>query len=42
MNTLGTNSPFETYLYDAEGTRVRKANANGGFTEYIGFAGPKC
>ncbi|GGG75787.1 RHS repeat-associated core domain-containing protein [Edaphobacter dinghuensis] len=36
---LGSGTPFETYFYDGDGNRVRKANANGNFTEYVYFNG---
>jgi RHS repeat-associated protein len=32
-------SPFETYTYDANGTRVRKSNFNGTYTEYVSGGG---
>jgi RHS repeat-associated protein len=34
-----TSSPFETYTYDANGSRVRKTSANGTYTEYVYFNG---
>ncbi len=36
---LGSGTPFVTYLYGADGIRVRKSNADGTFTEYVKFAG---
>ena len=36
---LGSGTPFVTYLYGADGNRVRKSNADGTFTEYVKFAG---
>ena len=33
------NAPFESYLYDANGGRIQKTNANGTYTEYVDFNG---
>jgi len=33
------SSPFVSYLYNGSGTRVRKSNASGTFTEYVDFGG---
>jgi RHS repeat-associated protein len=32
-------SPFVNYTYDANGSRIRKTNATGTYTEYVGFGG---
>ena len=37
--SLGSSTPFETYIYDANGARIRKTNADGTFTEYVNFGG---
>jgi RHS repeat-associated protein len=34
-----TADPFETYTYDAGGSRSRKTNGTGTYTEYINFGG---
>jgi RHS repeat-associated protein len=34
-----TSNPFETYVYDANGNRVRKTNGTGTYTEYVYFNG---
>jgi len=34
-----TGSPFVNYVYDANGGRIRKNNASGTFTEYVGSGG---
>jgi RHS repeat-associated protein len=39
MSTLGTSSPFVSYVYDGNGGRVRKSNADGTYTEYVSFSG---
>lgn len=39
MNTLGNTSPYESYVYDANGTRVQKSLATGASTEYVYFNG---
>jgi len=33
------SSPFVSYVYNPSGTRVRKNNANGAYTEYVDFGG---
>ena len=33
------SSPFESYVYDANGSRIRKTSATGTFTEYVKFGG---
>jgi YD repeat-containing protein len=39
ISIFGNATPFEKYLYDADGTRVSKSGANGSLTEYINFNG---
>lgn len=34
-----TSQPFETYIYNADGNRVQKANADGTYTDYVYFTG---
>jgi YD repeat-containing protein len=34
-----TSSPYVNYVYDANGSRIRKNNASGTFTEYVGSGG---
>ncbi|WP_242618410.1 RHS repeat-associated core domain-containing protein [Edaphobacter modestus] len=36
---LGNVLPFESYLYAADGTRIHKIGADGGYTEYVSFGG---
>jgi len=36
---LGNVLPFESYLYAADGTRIHKSAADGGYTEYVSFGG---
>lgn len=39
ITSLNAGTPFETYVYYADGSRARKTNANGNFTEYVRFGG---
>jgi len=39
ITVLGGSSPFVSYVYDANGTRVAKNNADGTYTEYVHFDG---
>jgi RHS repeat-associated protein len=39
INALNSASPFVSYIYGADGERVRKSNADGAFTEYADFGG---
>jgi RHS repeat-associated protein len=36
---INTSTPFETYIYAADGARARKSNAGGTYTEYVHFGG---
>jgi hypothetical protein len=36
---VGSGSPFASYMYDANGSRVRKDNSDGTWTKYLDFAG---
>jgi RHS repeat-associated protein len=37
ITAINTSTPFETYIYDANGDRVRKTDGGGTFTEYVRF-----
>ena len=39
INAVNSSTPFETYVYGADGARVRKTDAAGNYTEYINFNG---
>ena len=39
ITSLGTTAPFVAYLYDGNGQRTQKSNADGSFTEYLQFNG---
>jgi RHS repeat-associated protein len=39
VTIVGGNTPFETYTYAADGSRVRKSGADGSYTEYVAFGG---
>jgi RHS repeat-associated protein len=39
IQAINTSTPFETYIYDANGDRTRKTDGGGTFTEYVRFNG---